>query len=78
MKEEDIEKLIEGLHMEHYPPERPTGGQNVGTFIPGVKISCPETGFEMVCTYHRSRMRNRDIIIALYKEFLKIVSENKI
>jgi hypothetical protein len=77
MEEEVIEDLISKLIIEAYP-KKPTGGQNVGTFIPGVKISCPETGFEMVCTYHRSRMRNRDIIMALYKEFLKIVSENKI
>lgn len=78
MKEEDIENLISELIIEKYPPERPSGGQTTGIFIPGVKIKCPETGFEMVCTWHRSQMRNRDIIIALYREFLKIVSENKI
>jgi protein subunit release factor A len=73
MKEEDIENLIKGLNMESYPP-RPKGGQNVGTFIQGIKITCPETGFEMVSTWYRSQMKNRDIIIKFYKEYLKEVS----
>lgn len=77
MEEELIEDLISKLIIEAYP-KKPTGGQNVGTFIQGVKVMCPETGFEMVCTIHRSQMRNRDVVIALYREFLKIISENKI
>lgn len=77
MKEEVIEKLISELIMERYPPDRPSGGQTTGVFIQGIKIKCPETGFEMVSTWYRSQMKNRDIIIKFYREYLKEVSSSK-
>lgn len=77
MKEEDIEKLISELIMERYPPDRPSDGQTTGVFIQGIKITCPQTGFEMASTWYRSQMKNRDIVIKLYKEYLKEVSNSK-
>jgi protein subunit release factor A len=77
MTEEVIENLIAELHIEPYPP-RPTGGQNVGIFIQGIKMKCEETGFEMVSTWHRSQLKNRDLIVKMYRKYLKEIDESQV
>lgn len=64
------EELYSQIQIESYP-KHTNGGQTVGKFTTGIRLYCPETGFEIIVTSERSMMRNRDICNKLYKEYLK-------
>ena len=77
MTEEIIETLLSELIIEDFP-KRTTGGQNVGIVDTGVKVECLQTSFTITCAYHRSRMKNRDICIKLYRKYLKEIDESQV
>lgn len=78
MTDQEITKLVVKLILEKRIiktsfPERPSGGQHAGIAIPGIgiKLSCPEIGFEIAISYHRSQIRNIEEATAILKNFLK-------
>jgi protein subunit release factor B len=74
-KEEIIERLLNQIKVERYPPNRlSSGGQSVGVPLnQGIKLICPETDFSVTITHYRSQLQNSQLALKLYKQFLEEV-----
>ena len=75
MEEINQEWFLNQAKIEAYPKHQ-TGGQTVGMSPRGVRLICPETDFQVTVSYERSMIKNRDICVKLYKEFLKEIGCN--
>lgn len=52
-------------------PKGQNGGQTVGMSSRKVKLYCPETDFSVIIGWERSMIKNKELCVKLYKEFLK-------
>lgn len=62
-------EFLDQVIYESYP-KRPVGGQNVGTMYTGVTLKCPETGFQVSVVDFRSQLKNKQMCISLYMNYL--------
>lgn len=67
--------FLEQAKIESYPVKQ-NGGQTVGKFTVGIRITCPETNFQIVVDWFPSMIKNRDLAVKLYKEYLNEIGFN--
>lgn len=51
-------------------PESKTGGQSVGLIPSGCKLVNDDVDFEVIVSFHRSQLKNREIANTLFELYL--------
>lgn len=50
-----------------------TGGQTVGIPVSKVKLISEETGFEVIVSYERSQIKNKELALKLFTNYLDLL-----
>ena len=62
------EEYLRQVILSPYPKD--TGKMTTGQLVSGIELFCPITKFKIGITSSRASFDNRDICIAMYKEYL--------